>query len=438
MKKRSKYIKIIRIFSIILCFSLLIFSLFPTQNISVLAESTSDLNQKLNDLSKQIDQIKKQKQDIQNQIQQENSNQGSLSSQISIYNSKIQSLQLDIDQKNKSIQSLHTQIKITQNQAEDTKAKIALLNLKILDLSQQHETRVQTHFQNSFHTTFQSLFENNFETFLVQREFSNSLAKEDKLVAESLNKDQSELTLQQIQLTTSLQQQQTFQDQAVLEQTELNNNQTSLSFQKSQKTVSLQDSIHNESQLNQKKAELDKIGQDAQKQLDAYLLQIISVRGSGTTVHKGDVIGRMGRTGFVLTGIPGYYPDPITEPCGGVHTHFEVAKNIGNGVYQRTNPLPYMENGTISPPYHSYTITQYYGENISIYGYPGHPGIDYYGDQGCGTPIYSGVDGVIKYYCRPFQYPGHVADPTYLAVIYDPVHDINVTYMHLKKATGSC
>ena len=432
MLKKSKFQLIIRLFSILICISVVVASIILPTNIKpVYASTSSDLNQRLTDLNNQINLIKQQKQDIENKLSQENVNQNSYSSQINTYNSKIQQLQLSIDEKTKTIQSLETQIELTSTQINDTKIKINELQLKITTLNDQYSATVNSHFQNSFHSTFNSIFENNFETFLVQREFSNTIAQDNKRVTDDLSKTKAELDVQNQALAAALKQQQDSQDQIKQETSDLGNDQSSLSKQKSQQTSLLNQSKQTSVSLQQQSIALQKKYQDA---LNQYLQELANGVSNGAAISKGDAIAKMGRTGYVLNCTSDgncYYPDPVKEPCAGAHTHIEVWTQNSSNKFLLQNPINYFPN-TISYPFHNWSITQYFGSS-PYYGGSIHTGVDFVGDSQCGTPIYAGIDGIISYSCYHSSY---VNDNTYVATIYNPQNKLKVIYLHIQKIPG--
>ena len=424
-----------------------------TQNITVNAQSSGDLSGKVADLNKELEAIKAKRKAIEAQLNNELQNQNSLTSQIPIYDLRIQALQASVDEKDKTIQTLEAQIELTTAQINETKDKITKLEKRLTDLDELYHDRVKSNFQNTFKTSLDTFLEiNSFDYYLLVKEFSTTLAQENQAISEELAASKIDLAKQKDDFNVALQQQTDLQAQVKAEQADMVSQQQGLAYQKTQKEKLLAQSKNTAANLATQRAAIIAIANQKQQEMDNYLLQIISYQGNGKPVKVGDPIGRMGRSGYVLNCNSNgcYYPDPDKEPCGGAHLHFEVAKKYTDGKYYRTNPLPYLQNSIVGPPLHSYYFTQYYQGNSGSYGsFPGfdiygnfsssvqgHPGIDIVGDSNCGTTIYSGVNGVISYYCRPFQWPGYRADPTFFAVIYDPAHDINITYMHLQKAPG--
>jgi peptidoglycan hydrolase CwlO-like protein len=436
------------IFTKLIVFFLLVLLFLCNFNSSIFvkpvqAETSEELSNKLSDLNKELDALKQQKKDIENKITQESKNQTTLAGQISFYDTKIKSLQITIDEKKKTIQTVETEIELLQSQVKDREGKIAELENKLNENNKIYKVRIKSNFEKSFVSSLDLVVEgdNNFNTFLVQREFANTVAQETQRIAAELAKNRSALDDEKKKLQENLQKQEDLRDQAKAEAQDLNYQETGLGYQKEQKASLLDQSKENSKDLQKKREEINAIANQKQKELDNYLLEIISKRGNGDKVQKGDPIGKMGRSGYVLScaGNGCYYPDPDKEPCGGAHLHFEVAKSNGKGGYVRTDPWPYIRDGKLGNPLKNYYVTQYYGENPQLYGgVSGHPGVDFVGDGNCGTPIYAGADGVINYYCKAFQWPGYRADPTYFAVLYDPINDINITYMHMQKAEGAC
>ena len=452
MIKIKKTVKFAAIFIFCLAFILTPAFVNNVSSFQVKADTADQLAQQLAQLQAQLDAIKKQRAQVDSQLQKENSNQTSLSSQISFYDTKIQSTQLAIDEKSKYIETLETQIALLKAQITDLQNQITDLQKKIEDLKQLYDDRVRDQFRSGFVSNIDTFIEvGDFETYLVQKEFANTLAQQDQKLSEDLNSKKTELDVAKKQLDESLQKQTDLQTEVKAEYSDLSFQKQGMIYQKSQKGLLLQTSQKNAAELAQQKADLIAQSKIAENQQNELLMAIISVRGNGTPVRIGDPIGRMGRSGYVLNcnGNYCYYPNPDTEPCGGAHLHLEVAKKYTDGRYYRTNPLPYLQNSAIQGPLRSFYYTQYYQGDAGSYGsftgfnnngvlttIYGHPGIDIVGDSNCGTTIYSGVNGVISYYCNRFQYGSYRRDDTFLAVVYDPVHDINVTYMHLQKPQG--
>ncbi|MEI7603936.1 MAG: hypothetical protein WCJ19_02865 [bacterium] len=432
------FIKILVLFS---CVFMLVVQ--PTSNLTptVDAQSSSDLTNKLADINKQLDELRAKKQQIDNQLNAENHNQDSYANQISTYEQRIQSLDLAIQEKKKTIEAMETQIQLLQKQMDETQAKITVLEGKLADLKNTYENRVKNNFQNSFRTTLDSMLEiDSFDNYIALKEFASTISQENQLVADELAVSKTELEDTKKQLSENLAQQNTLHDQLKAEATDLDLQQQGIAYQKNQKEAMLNQSKKNSQSLNSQKDELVKTIQKEEKELDDYLFSIMYGAGNGSSrvVHTGDPIGKEGRSGWVANN-DWSYPDPDTEPCGGAHLHFEVWKDVnsnGEGGY-RTNPLPYIQNGTISQPMKSYYITQYYGENAYIYpSTGGHPGLDL--DGGCGTPIYAVGDGLVNYYCSFYQRPGYRRDDYYIARLYIPSKNLKIVYMHLMKAPGVC
>lgn len=417
--------------------------LLPTTlfNAPVYAQSSSELNTKVNDLNNQLQDIKKKKEEVEKKIKEESNNQSNLSSQLSLYDAKVQEVELSIEEKIKTIESLETQILLLESQVKEKESNISILENKINNLNRIYKERVLDNFKNSFNGPIEDMLRSNsFDLFMIKKEFSNSLAQQSKQLSDELYSNKEELNQGKLLIEENLKTQQNLQDQIKAETTGLGYQKAGLDYQKNQKALLLDKSKQNSKDLAVKREELQKTMNEKQSELDAYIALITSSKGSGNIIKKGDILGYMGRSGYVLqcNGNNCYYPDLDKEPCGGAHTHFEIAKNI-SGKYVRTDPFPYLNNEKVGKPYNSMYITQGYMENPAWYpSTGGHPGIDLVGDAGCGTPIYAGASGLIRYYCNDFKWPGYRSDPTYLAVLYDPINDINITYMHLKKSANSC
>ncbi|HSI20427.1 MAG TPA: peptidoglycan DD-metalloendopeptidase family protein [Verrucomicrobiae bacterium] len=150
-----------------------------------------------------------------------------------------------------------------------------------------------------------------------------------------------------------------------------------------------------EAKARQARAEQNKVEQ----QISAELAAIIAARAraaaaakksgtaatlgaqsAGLRVKRGTLVGHEGSTGNST----------------GPHVHFEARRNN-----VAVNPLPYVQNGTLSWPLKSFVITQYFGEtaNSTMYGGASHMGMDI--AAAYGAPVYAPADGTVilnKYY----------------------------------------
>jgi peptidoglycan hydrolase CwlO-like protein len=430
---KPKLLQKVIIFS--LAFFLLVSSFSaPFVVTNVYAETSQQLTDKVNALNKQLDEIKKKRQAIESQLSQENNNQSSLQNQIGIYDNRIQSIELTIDEKQKSIESLSTQISLTQLKINDIQKKISDLQKQIDDLNIIHTTRVKNNFENSFRTPLDTVLNGqNFELLLIEKEFANSLAQDNQKIVNELTTSKTDLDTQKADLTAELTNIQTLQDQVKAENNDLSYQKQGLDYQKDQKTSFLSASEAKETQLKSQQLDAIKQQQQYQSQVDAFLLQLISTRSSGSPVKRGDPIGRMGRSGHVLTS-GNRYPDPDKEPCVAAHTHFMVSVGNGTGKLVVTDPKPYLDSGKVGKPFPSYIVSQYYGNPQSFGGF--HNGMDLIGSGGCGTTIYSAMDGVVSYGCSPWQMPGFRRDDAYYAEVYNAKLDMKTVYYHMQKPSG--
>ena len=96
--------------------------------------------------------------------------------------------------------------------------------------------------------------------------------------------------------------------------------------------------------------------------------------GVGGRVHRGDLVGNEGQTGFAT----------------GPHVHFEVRVNN-----VPVNPQPYVNNGTLTWPISKFIITQGFGVTDFSYNYKNdvHTGLDLAGPYG--EPVYAPADGTV-------------------------------------------
>lgn len=439
MIKLAQFNKISRVIIISLCCVFLVtIPVFQGIGGRVEAASSEDLSSKLSDLTKQLADIKKKQSDVQNRLKQEGQNQSTLSGQLTYYDNRIESLNLTIEEKNKYIETLQAQIDLLQSQIKEKEGKIAGIENDINTLDAVYKVRVKSNFEKSFVTTLDTILdETSLESYLVQKEFSNTIALDNQKLTEELRKNKEDLDVEKTKLSEDLKQQQTLDDQVKAEQTDLVYQQQGLSAQKTNKAALLYQSQQNAETLKKQNTELDEQKKKIEQEQQAYIAKLANLPVNGTTVAQGAVIAKMGRTGYVLECTSSgycYYPDPVKEPCAGAHTHLEIWKSSNGTSFSITDPMNYIPD-KVKAPYINYSITQYYGPS-PYYGGSPHTGVDFVGDSGCGTPVFAGVAGVLSYSCYHSSY---VNADTYVATIYDPLQKIKVLYLHIQKIGGiSC
>jgi peptidoglycan hydrolase CwlO-like protein len=304
----------------------------------------------------------------------------SLSNEIAGYDLQIQALQLEIDQTNENITNLN-------NQINDTNQKI-LETQKELDYQR---GILKEYLRKMYIDGNISLVEllaesDSFSDFVDKDEYVSTMHNKVNETATKINDLKKELDKKKALLDSDLKKASDLKNQLVIQQQAVND-------QRAAKEQLLAETQGNEAAYQNMVSSL-------QSQYNAYISSLYRTASSGNYrsyghVNRGDIIGYQGNSGYST----------------GSHLHFEVRNGNGD-----INPLPLIQNGTLSQPEPGAIITQYWGEIGRLAGYVRHTGIDFTAGYGAAIHAADGGEIIARVSGQGNTYPGAVSYGNYVMI----------------------
>jgi len=333
--------------------------LLNTQTDVAYAASVGELQGQLNGLNGRIDALK-------NGLAQKRNEKASLENQIAIFNGQIEQLELQI-------QATEAEIAKTQLEIAETTQKIKETEAELKRQQEIIKEHLRVIYEEGRVTAVEVVVSSNdFSEFINKTEYLQTMQQKVQETAERIRELRIELDEKKKSLETKKSDLNNLKG-------ELNARKADLDAQKAQKDALLAKTKGEEAsfaaQLNETRAAFSAV----QSRISQIIAQQQAPKApsygalpSYGSVKRGQVIGYQGNTGYSF----------------GSHLHFGLYRGS-----QDIDPMPYLNNGTLSWPLTNPTITQGYWGTFSHRGVGWPGGIDM--TQYFGAPVRAAADGNI-------------------------------------------
>jgi len=288
------------------------------------------------------DNLRKQE-DLRRKIADAQAKEKSLASEIDYLDSQIALTKLQIDESQTRLDQLTGDIGDVTAKLEETKNNLEFTT----DVS---NSRLRQIYEESYaNSTGGFLGSGSFNDFLVRKKYTEAIRNSDLAMLKKLEGLKNDYSQQKNELVDKKAKEESLK-------ADLEKERANLSAEENSKNYLLVATKND-----------DRVYQGMLAQVQNEIATISRLLGGGGVrlgpVRRGEVIAFQGNTGCST----------------GSHLHFGLYLSANpNSV---VNPLPYLNSGAIGWPMTSYTISQYFGQQWTIY-LPSHNGIDMYSYYG--------------------------------------------------------
>ena len=344
----------------------------------------------------ELEQIRQKKQELEEKIRAAQDQEATLANQIAYLDNSIYLTELEINETQSQIIQTQDQLLAVGQDIDRLTLKLGNLESSIEDLSRVLKARIRASYELNSTTSLWQIFffSGSLDRYVLRCTYLTTLQYEDRKLMKQMKSSQELFSQQKQQLEALKREKEELKAQLEDQKAQLDAQQASLSQQKSNKQYLLEVTQNEETKYQELLASLKQDEAAIRDAINSLLRQIAGNVLAGTAVKRGDIIGLEGNTGAV-------YPKPTaSNPTAGAHVHFSV---LTCGSWScATDPMPYINNGTLRWPLDNFVITQGYGytwfaAHSSYYEGGFHNGIDLRSDDGYGAPVKAAADGVVYY-----------------------------------------
>lgn len=331
-----------------------------------------DLKEVYQQRAAQLEDNKKEQERLRTEIARAQSEERTLANQINYLNNQIRLTELSIGETQTQIIQTQEQLLVVGGNIEELNQKLSRLDESIEHLADVLNSRIKVSYQSLYISPL-TLFlaSDDFSQGILRLTYVKALLEEDKKLLSQMKDVKGDYLAQKAKLEVLKKEKEDLKFQLEDQKARLIYQQLALNEQKKAKDYLLQLTKNEEENFQNLLKNVAAEQKAIEQAINEVLRQITGRVLEGTQVTKGEIVGIQGSTGF-STGDHlhfGYYP------CGDWTCP--------------TDPSALLNDGALSWPLSSYTISQGFGltdfARTGVYGYDesgnlkGHNGIDLFG-----------------------------------------------------------